>query len=82
PLMRPALTLCLLVFALTFPGRNRFNDHPASALVDVVSSWLMLLSILFLCGYATNSLHYFEDRVLIWWAVITPIVQIVAVEAG
>ncbi|WP_204328310.1 hypothetical protein, partial [Stenotrophomonas maltophilia] len=58
PLMRPALTLCLLVFALTFPGRNRFNDHPASALVDVVSSWLMLLSILFLCGYATNSLHY------------------------
>ncbi len=23
---RPALTLCLLVFALTFPGRNRFRD--------------------------------------------------------
>ena len=22
---RPALTLCLLVFALTFPGRNRFR---------------------------------------------------------
>jgi len=82
PVMRPALTLCLLVFALTFPGRNRFADHPASALVDVVSSWLVLLGILLLCGYATSSLHYFEDEVLIWWAVITPIAQIAAIEIG
>lgn len=82
PVMRPALTLCLLVFALTFPGRNRFGDHPASAFVDVLSSWLVLLGILLLCGYATNSLHYFEDRVLLWWAVITPIAQIVAIESG
>ncbi|MFN3860657.1 MAG: undecaprenyl-phosphate glucose phosphotransferase [Roseateles sp.] len=82
PVMRPGLTLCLLVFALTFPGRNRFNDHPASALVDVLSSWLVLVGILLLCGYATNSLHYFETEVLIWWAVITPVVQVAAIEAG
>jgi len=82
PVLRPALTLCLLVFALTFPGRNRFSDHPASALVDVLSSWLVLLGILLLCGYATNSLHYFEDEVLLWWAGITPVVQIAAIEAG
>lgn len=82
PVMRPALTLCLLVFALTFPGRNRFSDHPASAFVDVISSWLMLLAILLLCGYATSSLHYFETEVLIWWAVITPVAQVVAIEAG
>lgn len=82
PVMRPTLTLCLLVFALTFPGRNRFNEHPASAFVDVVSSWLMLLGILLLCGYATSSLHYFETEVLIWWAVITPVLQVIAIEAG
>ncbi len=82
PVLRPALTLCLLVFALTFPGRNRFSDHPASAIVDVLSSWLVLLGILLLCGYATNSLHYFEDEVLLWWAGITPVVQIAAIEAG
>ena len=45
-------SLCLLVFALTFPGRNRFNDHPASAFVDVVSSWLVLLGILARRGHA------------------------------
>ena len=82
PIMRPDLTLCLLVFALTFPGRNRFGDHPASAVVDVLSSWLVLLGILLLCGYATNSLHYFEDQVLIWWAALTPVVQIVAIASG
>lgn len=82
PVMRPALTLCLLVFALTFPGRNRFSDHPASALVDVVSSWVVLLAILLLCGYATSSLHYFEDEVLLWWAGITPVAQIAAIEVG
>ncbi|HEY8878151.1 MAG TPA: undecaprenyl-phosphate glucose phosphotransferase, partial [Roseateles sp.] len=82
PVLRPALTLCLLVFALTFPGRNRFSDHPASALVDVLSSWLVLLGILLLCGYATNSLHYFENEVLLWWAIITPIAQIAAIETG
>ena len=26
PILRSTLTLCLLVFALTFPGRNRFRD--------------------------------------------------------
>ncbi|MFG6468799.1 undecaprenyl-phosphate glucose phosphotransferase [Roseateles sp. BYS87W] len=82
PVMRPGLTLCLLVFALTFPGRNRFGDHPASAFVDVVSSWLVLLSILALCGYATNSLHYFEHRVVLWWGVITPLAQVAAIEVG
>ena len=27
PILRSDLTLCLLVFALTFPGRNRFKDN-------------------------------------------------------
>ena len=82
PVLRSTLTLCLLVFALTFPGRNRFADHPASAVIDVLISWAVLLVILALCGYATNSLGYFEDNVLLWWACLTPVVQAVAVEIG
>jgi putative colanic acid biosynthesis UDP-glucose lipid carrier transferase len=82
PVLRSTLTLCLLVFALTFPGRNRFAMHPVSAAIDVISSWLVLLIILALCGYATNSMGYFEDHVLLWWAGITPVVQISAVELG
>ncbi|WP_349745216.1 undecaprenyl-phosphate glucose phosphotransferase [Roseateles cavernae] len=82
PVLRSTLTLCLLIFALTFPGRNRFAEHPASAGIDVLSSWLMLLAILALCGYATSSMGYFENEVLLWWAIITPLAQMVAVEIG
>ena len=79
---RPALTLCLLVFALTFPGRNRFRDNLIAAGVDIASSWVMLIGILALCGYATRSLHYFENDVLLTWIVATPILQWAAVWAG
>src|SRR3954470_18773207 len=76
---RPALTLCLLVFALTFPGRNRFRDNLIAAGVDIVSSWVTLVAILALCGYATRSLHYFENSVLLYWFFITPVLQWAAV---
>ena len=79
---RPALTLCLLVFALTFPGRNRFRDNLLAAAVDIVSSWIPLIAILWLCGYATGSLHYFENDVLLAWVLITPVLQWLAVWIG
>src|SRR5574343_441994 len=82
PVLRSTMTLCLLVFALTFPGRNRFAEHPASAFIDVLGSWLVLLFILALCGYATSSFGYFRSEVLLWWAGVTPVAQIVAVEIG
>src|SRR4051794_36197277 len=37
---RPELVLCLLIFALTFPGRNRFRQNLLAASVDIVSSWM------------------------------------------
>ena len=82
PIARAGLTLCLLVFALTFPGRNRFGDHPVSAIIDVLSSWATLLIILALCGFATDSLRYFDNEVLMWWAGVTPVIQWLVVEAG
>ena len=75
PLGRSDLTLCLLVFALTFPGRNRFWDRPLNAAVDIGTSWLSLLAILFLCGYATRSLMLFEPQILFWWVLVTPVLQ-------
>jgi putative colanic acid biosynthesis UDP-glucose lipid carrier transferase len=73
PIVRSDLTLCLLVFALTFPGRNRFWDRPLNAAVDIGTSWLALLLILLLCGYATRSLTLFDPNILFWWALATPV---------
>jgi putative colanic acid biosysnthesis UDP-glucose lipid carrier transferase len=82
PIVRSDLTLCLLIFALTFPGRNRFWDRPLNAAVDISTSWVSLLAILALCGYATRSLGLFDERVLMWWALITPALQWLAVFSG
>lgn len=82
PVDRPALTLCLLVFALTFPGRNRFRDNLIAAGVDILSSWVTLVAILALCGYATRSLHFFDNAVLLNWLVATPVLQWLAVWIG
>jgi putative colanic acid biosysnthesis UDP-glucose lipid carrier transferase len=82
PIVRSDLTLCLLLFALTFPGRNRFKDTLLTAGVDVFSSWITLLVILSLCAYATSSFGFFERDVLLWWAVVTPLAQWAAVWIG
>ena len=79
---RPALTLCLLVFALTFPGRNRFRDNLLGAAVDIASSWVALLGILALFAYATQSFHFFENDVLLTWALLTPVLQWLATGLG
>ena len=82
PIARSDLTLCLLIFALTFPGRNRFGDRPLNAAVDIATSWVSLLAILFLCAYATKSLFLFDPGVLVHWAVITPVLLWLAVFSG
>ncbi len=82
PVVRSDLALCLLIFALTFPGRNRFWERPLNAAVDIASTWLVLLGILALCGYATRSLDLYEPDVLLAWALITPVIQWLAFFAG
>jgi putative colanic acid biosynthesis UDP-glucose lipid carrier transferase len=82
PIMRPDLVLCLLVFALTFPGRNRYKEELLNTATDIVVSWLTLLAILFLCAYATDSLHFFNGGVLLAWGVVTPVVLWVSVWVG
>jgi putative colanic acid biosynthesis UDP-glucose lipid carrier transferase len=83
PLTRKEAVVCMLVLALTFPGRNRFRDNLLGAAVDIVSSWLILLGILALCAYATQ-MHDgdFKRPVLIAWAVATPVLQWLATALG
>jgi putative colanic acid biosynthesis UDP-glucose lipid carrier transferase len=82
PIGRSDLTLCLLIFALTFPGRERFWDRPLNSAVDISVNWVALLVILILCGYATRSLMLFDARVMAWWALATPALQWMATFGG
>ena len=75
-------TLCALALVLTWPGVNRFRDRLSSAAVGILGSWLTLLAILAGFGFGTRSLDLFDREVLIFWALVTPVVQLVAVRLG
>ncbi len=79
---RPELVLCLLIFALTFPGRNRFRQNLVAAGVDIATSWVVLICVLLLCGYVTQSISYFEFDAIVAWVIVTPVVQWLAVWIG
>ena len=82
PVLRSDLMLSVLVVALTFPGRNRFKDKLLNSGTDILSSWGVTLAILWLCGYATNSLHFFSKPVLLTWVLVTPVLEWLAVATG
>ena len=82
PVLRSELALCVLVIALTFPGHNRFKDRLLNAGTEILGSWIALLAILWLCGYATNSLQFFDKNVLLAWALAAPLLQWLAVACG
>jgi len=82
PVDRAVMILCILVLVLVFPGTSRFYERPFNSAVDIVSAWSTVLCILALCGYATDSLKFFETSVLISWAIAVPLVQFGAVQAG
>ncbi|MDO8776956.1 MAG: undecaprenyl-phosphate glucose phosphotransferase, partial [Burkholderiaceae bacterium] len=75
PAGRAGFILCLIVFGLTFPGRNRFHMLPLRAAIDIAASWLVVLAVLGLIGYATNSLSFFLVPVLWGWTLTTPVAQ-------
>lgn len=82
PVGRADLTLCFLVVALTWPGINRFRDRLSSAAVGILGSWITLLAILAGFGYGTRSLDLFDREVMMAWAIVTPLLQLIAVRLG
>jgi putative colanic acid biosynthesis UDP-glucose lipid carrier transferase len=79
---RALVVLCILTLSLVYPGTNRFHERPLNALVDTLAAWGAIAAILLLCGFATNSLKFFETSVLIWWGLLTPAVQLVTFGLG
>ena len=67
------LILALLVFSFTFPGHPPSRLSSRSDARDVVGYWIAIALLLFLVGSATHTLHVFDERALLAWAVSTPV---------
>ena len=74
-LRQPDMVLCVLLFALTFPGRNRFGKSGSAVAVDIARSWLVILAVLLICAWVTSGRGHFETPVLVIWALLAPVLQ-------
>jgi putative colanic acid biosynthesis UDP-glucose lipid carrier transferase len=83
PVDPPTMALIVLQLVLMFPGANRFGKSSTiGVLIDITLSWLSVLSVLLLLGYATNSLNSFDQELLLSWILVTPMVQWLGVLLG
>ena len=69
----PYLILALIVFSLTFPGTPPKGTSLRALAGDVMSSWLVVLALLLLIGWATRTLGSFDPRVILAWALAAPV---------
>ncbi|MEY4910328.1 MAG: hypothetical protein RL260_4046, partial [Pseudomonadota bacterium] len=79
---RSVMLLSVFTMTLMFPGTNRFYERPSNSAVDIVAAWAAVVAILFLCGYASDSLRFFRWDVTAVWVVSTPVAQLAFVLAG
>src|SRR5262249_20361711 len=58
---------------MTFPGTMARDGARAGELaLDIVTGWAMVIALLALLGWATQTLWLFDARALLVWAVATP----------
>lgn len=72
------IVLSLLVFSMTFPGATYLAQPPTNVVRSILMSWLMISGLLYLFGYASDYLRYFDQRVLTAWWWIAPLSTIAA----
>ena len=77
-----AMALAILLLVLMFPGVNRFGRTGVGVGIDIILSWVWVLSVLALLGYATNTLRSFDSDMLVAWGIATPLVQWALVAIG
>jgi len=68
----PEIILAILVFALSFPGAARLSQSFLQAVRNILLGWVTLAGLLFVFGYASSYLAYFDSRVLTTWAWVAP----------
>jgi putative colanic acid biosynthesis UDP-glucose lipid carrier transferase len=68
------LIVALLVFAMTFPGTMARDGARAGELaLDIATGWAMVVGLLLLLGWATQTIQLFDPRAVLAWSLATPV---------
>lgn len=72
----PALIVSILLFSVTFPGRQRLQETFWRSLGDIVVSWALISTLILFFGYGTRSLKLFPEEAILHWLWIALVAQI------
>jgi putative colanic acid biosysnthesis UDP-glucose lipid carrier transferase len=75
PFAGPYLILALLVFSLTFPGHAPRGTSPAAIARETLTGWAIIVGLLLMLGWATRTIGSFDERVIVAWIAVTPVVM-------
>ncbi len=75
---RHNMILSLILFSLTFPGSSRLTTDLWRSVRNILMGWLTVTALLFLFGWASRYLAYFDQDMLLTWFWIAPICQVAA----
>ena len=67
------IILSLVVFSLTFPGATYLTQAPLSVVKSIVLGWFAIAGLMFMFGYASGYLQYFDLDVLVIWLWAAPL---------
>ena len=70
------MILSLIVFSLTFPSASRLTVAAWRVIRNTLLSWVVLSALLFVFGYSSGYLSYFDQDVLLTWWWMAPVSQV------
>jgi len=68
--------LGVVTFGFMFPGKLHTSESFFSMINKTLINWLTIILVLFFIGYKTDYIHYYNQEVLINWAVSSPLLMI------
>lgn len=72
------MILALLVFSMTFPGVLPREAAGKNLAFGILARWSAVVALLVFLGWATQTLSAFDERVIFYWALTTPVALYVA----
>ena len=72
------LFLSLIIFFLSYPGDPKITQPMSKSIINIISSWLLLSSLLIAFAYTTRYIYLFSIQTIFLWLVLTPVLQIAA----
>jgi len=70
------IILAVVVFSLTFPGPSYLARSIGAMARSILFSWAIMFGLLFLFGYASGYIDYFDRDLLIVWCWLAPSCQL------